>query len=113
METIARIGPSIHIKGEVSAREPLSIAGHIDGTVNVDGHALTVDAGGQVKAAVTAETIVVAGAVHGCLMADARIVVRETATVDGDISAPAISVADGATVHGKIETAGRKTLAAA
>jgi cytoskeletal protein CcmA (bactofilin family) len=109
METAALIGPSIRVKGEVTAREPLTIAGHIDGSVTVEGHALTIAAGGQATANLTAETIIVAGTVTGRLTAAARIIVRETATIDGDISAPAVGLADGATVAGRIETAERKT----
>jgi cytoskeletal protein CcmA (bactofilin family) len=108
METAAHIGPSIRIKGEVSAREPLTIAGHIDGSIAIEGHAVTIVAGGDVTANVTAETIVVAGAVHGRLSAAARIVVRETATIEGDLAAPAVSLADGAAVRGRIETRERK-----
>ena len=107
METIARIGASIRIKGEVTAREPLTISGHVNGTIDVDGYALTVDPGGRVEACVTAHTIVIGGTVSGSLCADARIVIRETARIEGHVSAPAIILADGATVQGKIETAGR------
>jgi cytoskeletal protein CcmA (bactofilin family) len=108
MEIAAQIGPSIRIKGEITAREPLTIAGHVDGSVTVDGHPVTIVAGGQVRASVTAHTIVVAGTVHGRLTAGARIVVRETAAIEGDLASPAISLADGATVHGRIETRERK-----
>ena len=108
MDTTAGIGPSIHIKGEVTASEPLTIAGHVDGTIAVDGHALTIAAGGHVKATVTAHTIVIGGHVDGRLNAGARIVVGETGTIEGDLSAPAVSLADGATVHGKVETAARR-----
>jgi cytoskeletal protein CcmA (bactofilin family) len=107
MDAPAHIGPSIHIKGHVSSAEPLSIAGHIDGKIEMSDHALTVTAGGRVKADITAHTIVVGGSVQGKLHAGARIVVRETATIEGDLSAPAISLADGATLHGKVETGAR------
>jgi cytoskeletal protein CcmA (bactofilin family) len=108
MEMIAKIGPSIHIKGEVTSREPLTVAGHIEGTVTVEGHPLTVDAGGKLKATVTAQTMIVAGTVSGSLKSDVRIVVKDTAVVDGDLSAPSVSLAEGATVHGRIDTGARK-----
>ena len=108
MDTTAGIGPSIHIKGDITASEPLTIAGHVDGTIAVDGHALTIAAGGHVKATVTAHTIVIGGHVAGRINAGARIVVRETGTIEGDLSAPAVSFADGATVHGNVETAARR-----
>lgn len=109
MDAIAGIGPSIHIKGDVTASEPLTIAGHVDGTINVADHAVTVDAGARIQASVSAHTIVVGGTVNGRLNAGARIVVRETANIQGDLSAPTVSLADGATVKGRVETARRET----
>jgi cytoskeletal protein CcmA (bactofilin family) len=104
METAARIGSSILIKGTLIADEPLTIAGRVDGTVEIKGHALTLAAGGRLTADVTAETIIIDGQVNGSLTADVRIIVRATATIDGDLLAPSISVAEGATLNGKIET---------
>jgi cytoskeletal protein CcmA (bactofilin family) len=107
MTSSAQIGPSIHIKGEVTAQEPLTIAGKVDGIVQVSGHALTVAAEGRVNANINADTIVVGGRVNGKLQAGSRIVVHQTATIEGDLTAPAISLADGATVQGRLETAAR------
>jgi len=106
--TVASIGPSILIKGTLIANEPLTIAGRVDGTVEIKGHVLTLAAGGRLTADVTADTIIVDGQVNGSLTADIRIVVRATATIDGDLLAPAISVADGATLNGKIETVAQR-----
>jgi cytoskeletal protein CcmA (bactofilin family) len=107
MDTSAKIGASIHIKGQIVAREPLTIAGHVDGTIEVNDHALTVAPGGRINADIVAHTIVVGGQVNGNLLAGARIIVRETANIEGDLSAPAVSLADGATVRGRVETAAR------
>ena len=78
MDAIAQIGPSIHIKGEVTAEEPLAIAGQVDGTVHVKGHALTLTADARVNAAVTADTVVIGGRVSGRVQAGTRIVVNTT-----------------------------------
>jgi cytoskeletal protein CcmA (bactofilin family) len=107
MDIAAQIGPSIRIKGEVTSREPLMIAGHVDGSIDVDGHALTVTPGSRIQATVTAHTIVVGGTVNGTLNANARIVVHETARIEGELSAPAVSLAEGATVQGRVQTAER------
>lgn len=105
---VAHIGPSIHIKGEVTAQEPLRIDGHIVGTIDVSGHPLTVTAAAQIDADVLAHTIIVGGAVNGRLSAEGRIVVEETAKLTGDVSAPAVSVHDGALLQGRLEIAGRR-----
>ena len=108
MSTSAGIGPSIRIKGEIVAREPFLISGHVDGTIDVDGHMLTVAEGATVAATATADTVVIPGNVKGDVSAATKIVVRETARVEGGISAPTVSISDGATINGKVETTSRK-----
>ena len=108
MDAVAHIGPSIHIKGEISAQEPLTIAGHVTGTIDVSGHPLVVTDSGRVAADIIAHTIVIGGNVHGHLTADGRIVVHKTATFEGNLSAPTVSVDDGALLQGRLEIAGRR-----
>lgn len=111
----AAIGKSIRIKGEVTAREPLEIGGYIDGTVEVEGHTLTVAEGATIAALVSADSVVVQGTLKGEVTATTKIVVQQTAKIEGELSAPAISVADGAIIQGKIQTTkqGKKLAAAA
>jgi cytoskeletal protein CcmA (bactofilin family) len=111
MNAAAHIGPTISIKGEVTSQEPLTVAGHVEGSVEVVGHTLTIVGGGRATATLLATTIVVSGAVDGSLCASDRIVVHETAEIDGDLTAPSISVADGAQVRGKIDASGRSAKA--
>lgn len=108
MDSVAQIGPSISIKGQVFAQEPLTIAGRVTGTIDVSGHQVVVTDSGQIAADIVAHTIVIGGTVNGKLMADGRIVVSKTATFEGDLSAPAVSVDDGALVQGRLEIAGRR-----
>ncbi len=110
MDAGAHIGPSIHIIGEVTANEPLTIAGCVDGSIEVKGHPLTVADGARLKANIMAETIIVGGEVSGSLNAGARIVISPTAVIEGDLTAPAISLADGALLHGTVEAAGHQAL---
>ena len=108
MPATAYIGPSIRIKGEIHAREPLTIAGQVSGIVDVSGHPLTVTEGAHIDADVTAHTIVIAGVVEGKVMAEERIVVQQTATVDGEVAAPALTVHDGASVQGRFDVTGHR-----
>jgi cytoskeletal protein CcmA (bactofilin family) len=103
MESRAQIGPSIVIKGEVTAQEDLIVAGRIEGTVKIDGHVVTVMAGGQVAADIAAKVIVVAGSAKGSLSAADRIDIQEGANLEGQLSAPRIRMSEGATFNGKID----------
>ena len=113
MDVPAHIGASIRLKGDITASEPLTIAGQLEGSVTVNGHALTIAARSQVSAALAADTIIVAGQVKGRNTASTRIVVRETASVEGEVAAPSVSIADGAVVDGRVETATKRALALA
>jgi len=102
------IGQSIRIKGEVTAREPFLVAGHVEGTIDVDGHTLTVAEGSTVSADVSADTVVIQGTIKGATTAAIKIDIRPTAKLEGEFSAPSISIAEGAIVQGRIETTGRR-----
>ena len=104
----ARIGRTIQITGDISAEEPLIVDGTVVGSIELTGHPLTVTENGSVEATVVAHTITVSGHVTGTLNASARIVVQQTATIDGDLEAPAVSVQEGAIVHGKLQIEGRR-----
>jgi cytoskeletal protein CcmA (bactofilin family) len=104
MNQRAGVGSSVVIKGELSAQEDVVIAGRVEGSINVSGHLVLVEAGAHVVGDITAAGIVVAGAVHGTLLAEERIQAQAGADLQGDISAPRIAIADGAVVNGRMET---------
>jgi len=106
--TTACIGKSIHIKGTISADEPLVVAGHVEGTISVANHDLSITTEGRLEADAVADTIAIAGTAKGHLQATTRITLRETATVVGEMIAPALSMAEGASVQGRIDTKPQK-----
>ena len=104
MQQRAGVGPTVVIKGELTAHEDVVIAGRVEGSINVTGHLVVVEAGAHVAGDITAAGIVVAGTVEGSLMAEERIQVQAGADLEGDLSAPHVIVADGALVNGRVET---------
>ena len=108
MQNAAQIGPSIVINGHISAGEPLSIAGCVNGTVTVAGHVVTVEPGARVEGDIAAAGIVVAGSITGALAADERIQLRASAEVEGDMAAPKILFEDGALACGRVDVTGQQ-----
>jgi cytoskeletal protein CcmA (bactofilin family) len=108
----AGIGKSIRIKGDIVAGEPFFIAGHVEGTIAVDQHTLTIAEEASVDAAIAAESMVIGGRVLGELAAISKIAIQASASLEGECSAPIVSIEDGAFVQGKIETTQRKATAA-
>lgn len=99
----AVIGPSIMIHGEVTGNEDLLIQGNVDGSVDLEEHALTVGAEGRVKANIKARVITVEGEVEGDLRARDQVVLRSKARVNGDITAPRVVLEDGANFRGLVD----------
>ena len=102
MEKASEIGSSIVIKGEVIAQEDLVISGRVEGSISVEGHALTVNAGAHLVADVDARAIDVRGDVSGVLCA-AELIPLLVRRVVGEVSAPSLRMEDGA-MQGKGET---------
>ena len=107
MNNVALIGPSILIKGTVTAREALTIEGQVDGSIDLAGFPLVVTADAHITADIIAQTIVVGGNIKGTLCAEGHITVQKTAIIEGELSAPSITVEDGAHVHGRFDISGR------
>ena len=97
------IGASVVIKGEVSAREDLTISGRVEGKVEVRDHVVRVGREAQVHAEIQARAVIVEGTVKGNIHATERIELLEHGTVEGDIAAPKVAMAEGAQFRGKID----------
>ena len=108
MDRPTEIGSSIVIRGELTAREDIVISGRVEGTIHSEEHLITVKPGADVEADTLAREIVVSGKLSGAISAKARISLEGSADVDGELSAPAIMIADGAVFHGSVETTGDK-----
>ena len=113
MNSTTGIGPSIQITGTISAQEPLTIAGRVTGSIDVPGHMLTMTASANVDGDITADGIMISGNAHGRLHATSRIAVDHTATIEGTLDAPVLSVADGASIQGDVSADGRRASALA
>lgn len=104
----AIIGPSITIRGDVTGSENLLIQGHVDGSVTLELHEVTVGSEGHVKADITGRVITIEGKVEGNLKAQEQIILRATAHVSGDLRAPRLVLEDGASFRGLVDMTGAK-----
>jgi cytoskeletal protein CcmA (bactofilin family) len=111
MDAVAQIGPSIRINGNITAKEPLTIAGEVTGSIDLSGHHLVVTEAGRVVADITAQSMIIGGVVNGRLIAAGAIVIRQTATVEGELAAASMSVDDGAQLRGRFEVTGGRVAA--
>jgi cytoskeletal protein CcmA (bactofilin family) len=101
--TKVNIGKSVIIKGELSGSEDLTIEGQVDGKIELRQNVLTIGPNGRIKAEVNAKAVVVQGEVTGNITASEKIDIRDAGSVDGDLAAPRIAIADGAHFRGSID----------
>jgi cytoskeletal protein CcmA (bactofilin family) len=97
------IGKSVVIKGELSGSEDLTIEGQVEGKIELRQNVLTIGPNAKIKAQVIAKIVVVEGQVHGNISAGERVEIRDKGTVEGDLSSPRVSIADGAHFRGSID----------
>jgi cytoskeletal protein CcmA (bactofilin family) len=99
----ARLGASLHVKGEISGTEDLHIDGSVEGQIQLGDHKLTVGASAKLTADVVAREVVVYGSVKGNLKARDRIEIKKDGSVVGDLTTARIMIEDGAYFKGSIE----------
>jgi cytoskeletal protein CcmA (bactofilin family) len=99
----ARLGASLHVKGEISGNEDLHIDGTVEGLVQLEDRKLTVGASAKLTADVVAREVIVFGSVKGNLRARDRIEIKKDGSVVGDLTTARIMIEDGAYFKGSIE----------
>ena len=100
---IVNIGKSVVIKGELNGSEDLTIEGHVEGTIQLRDHVLTIGPNGRIKAQVFAKAVIVLGEVTGNVTASDKVDIRDNGSVDGDIVSPRVAIAEGAHFRGSVD----------
>ncbi len=97
------MGQSLVITGELVGGEDLTLDGKVHGKVSLPEHVLTVGANAKIDAEIVAKVVIVLGAVKGNVTAKEKFELRAGGTMDGQLVAPRVAMAEGATFNGKIE----------
>ena len=102
-KNVSVIGPTLVIKGELSADEDLVIEGHIEGTIAHHKKHLTVGKQGRVQANIHASSVIVEGQLVGDIHSEGIVSLASGADVKGNIYCGRIIMQDGARFKGKID----------
>jgi len=100
-------GKSVAFKGDLLSAEDMALDGQIEGTINVRDHSLTIGPDADIRADIVGKIVIVRGRVKGKIIANEKIYLHETASVEGDISSPTIVIAEGATFRGTSDMSAR------
>lgn len=103
LEKSVNIGKSVIIKGELNGSEDLTIEGAVEGKIELRQNVLTIGPNGKIKAQVFAKSVVILGEVTGNVTASEKVDIRDNGSVDGDIAAPRVAIAEGAHFRGSID----------
>ncbi len=101
------IAPGSKVTGKISGAAEVVVEGELEGELRVDGGAV-VGTGGIVRGEIAARSVRVAGKVVGNIRGAERVEVLASGSLEGDVSAPRVVIAEGAFFKGKVEMTGGK-----
>ena len=96
------IGSSIVIDGEITGEEDLVIQGTVKGKISLK-ESCYVEESGVVEADIETQNVDISGQVTGNITATDKVELKTQCRMVGDIKAPRILIADGASFKGNVD----------
>lgn len=104
---ITHIAPGSRVRGEISGPTELLVEGEVEGEIRIDA-VVMIGTDGQVQGPITAQVVRIGGRVFGDVTAADRVEVAPSGTLEGNIAAPRIVIAEGAFFKGQVEMKGER-----
>jgi len=101
-KSIATIGTSMIIKGEITSVDEMYIDGEVEGKLDLQ-QRLTIGPRGKVRADIKAREVVISGNVHGNVEVSHKITIHKNGSLIGDLKTAGIVIDDGAYFKGSID----------
>ncbi len=98
-----RLGSAFSFNGTLEGHDDAVIEGRFQGKIILPSGSLTIARGAKVEADVQVRSLTVQGELTGGVAAGERVVISETARVDGDIRTARISISNGARFKGMVK----------
>ena len=99
---ISIVGPGMKVVGDVETDGTLRIEGVVEGSVRA-AKAVVIGKEGSVNGDVHAQDAVIAGRVVGRVVAESRLELQATSTVEGEVFARRLQLDEGAVVNGPLK----------
>ena len=100
------LGAGCSVEGTLVCSGPTRLDGNVTGSLVAD-EFLLIDRNSCVTADLSVQELVVRGRVKGDIKAKKRVTLEGSATVEGDIETPSLTITDGAQLIGKIDVTHR------
>lgn len=104
---ISIIGQGMRIEGDITTDGTVRIEGSVRGTIKA-GKAVVLGKSGEIHGDVSTQDAVIGGRVVGTVVAEGRLELQSTCSIEGDVRAPAehLQLEEGAHFNGTIKMAG-------
>jgi cytoskeletal protein CcmA (bactofilin family) len=97
----AFIDQGSEFEGKLQFRDTVRIDGRFRGEISSE-NTLIVGESGEIEATIRSKTISISGSVDGDVTAEQKVVLHKTARVNGNVSAPALQIEEGAVLNGQV-----------
>jgi cytoskeletal protein CcmA (bactofilin family) len=99
---ISIIGPGMTVTGDCTTEGTLRIEGSVKGTVQA-GKAVVLGKDGVIDGDVSTQDAVIGGRVTGSIVAESRLELQATCTVEGEIRARRLKLDEGGKINGTVQ----------
>lgn len=100
--SVAWLGRSVVVKGALTSSEDLLISGQVEGEITATNHGVVIGSQAKIRADIQARSVTVHGHVVGRITAGERLEIGASGSVDGDVTAPRLAVAEGGMIQGRV-----------
>lgn len=100
-QEITQIGSTVLIKGDISGKSDVRVAGKINGSINIDGE-LIIEKAGYVEGEIKSVTSVIAGSVKGNIDTD-KLILESNSQFVGNIKTKQLIIQEGAIFQGNCQ----------
>lgn len=104
---ITHIAPGSRVEGLLTGPTELLVEGEVEGEIRIEAPVI-VGTEGVVQGPISAQVVRVGGRVVGNVSALERVEVAPSGSLEGDVAAPRIVIAEGAYFKGRVEMKGEK-----
>lgn len=101
-QEITQIGSTVLIKGDISGKSDVRVAGNINGSVNIDGE-LIIEKSGHVEGEIKSVTAVIAGSVKGNIDVSEKLILESSSQYVGNIKTKQLIIQEGAIFQGNCQ----------
>ncbi|MGH7229651.1 MAG: bactofilin family protein [Nitrospiraceae bacterium] len=106
-ENFTFLGKGVDFKGIVNFDGTVRIDGRLEGEIHTRG-TLIVGDHAMIKGIISVGTLITSGKINGTVSASEKVQILKPAVLVGDVKTPAISVEEGAHLHGMCEMGANK-----